>query len=154
MQLCQSIKGVQQQPNSSPSVSNIKIQLWQSSSISDSLFNSHNGQSYSISPYFSHPGQPSFSNPDSFSHSHAGTVTYHLNQWITDPNDGQAQGYQHGAGYRTGFHISLSKRGLHGISPTVIKVRFRNVTATQIDKPDSTYGKQVVAREIMNLGEV
>lgn len=93
---------------------------------------------------------------------HEGTVTYPLNQWITDPNDGDAEGSL--PRYRTGFHISLDKGILEKDSFTssrfaspeypIIKVRFRKVTATNCAKPDIVYGQQVVAREIMNLGEV
>lgn len=89
---------------------------------------------------------------------HAGTVTYPLNQWITDPNDGDAglsmEAY---TPYRTGFHISLDEaplRLLVSYKDVLIKVRFRKVTATSCERPDSCYGRQVVAREIMNLGEV
>lgn len=89
---------------------------------------------------------------------HAGTVTYPINQWITDPKDGEI-GYQ--LLYRTGFHISLDRKPLENLmgrnlSPdflVLIKVRFRKVTATSCDNPDSCYGRQVVARELMNLGE-
>lgn len=87
---------------------------------------------------------------------HAGEVTYPLNQWITDPNDGDAEGI-YVPKYRTGFHISLDRKDMDKIgnpAHPIIKVRFRKVTATQCHNPDSIYGRQVVAREIMNLGEV
>ena len=89
-----------------------------------------------------------------------GKVSYPLNEWITDPNDGEARRYGvELAGYRTGFHISLDKRMMtalpvQGPEPRVIKVRFRKVVATSIKEPCPLYGEQVVAREIMNLGEV
>jgi len=83
----------------------------------------------------------------------AGTVNYPLNQWVTDPKTGLADGGE----YPTGFHVSLDKRCLEDLSSSyfpVIKVRFRKAVATQCDTRDFSYGKQVVAREIMNLGEV
>jgi len=86
----------------------------------------------------------------------AGTVKYPLNQWITDPNDGPAQGCGAPLAYRTGFHISLVAEPLLSMSRgtrPVIKVDFREVTATQTKVEDPYYGKQAVAREIMNLGE-
>jgi len=86
---------------------------------------------------------------------HAGTVQYPLNEWITDPNDGDATNSGSSAGYRTGFHISLDVKYLKEFcSGTIVKVRFRKVVATQTQDTSSIYGPQVVAREIMNLGEV
>ncbi len=87
---------------------------------------------------------------------HAGTVRYPLNQWITDPNDGEADGMGlRKAGYRTGIHLSLDLSALkQECFRTIIKLRFRKITATQLDPADSIYGRQVVAREVMNLGEV
>lgn len=91
---------------------------------------------------------------------HAGSVRYPLNRWITDPRDGKASGVlDKDAGYRTGIHMSLNLRIVRRIiriwcsTPQVvaIKLRFRDVTATG---HDSTYGNQVVAREVCNLGEV
>lgn len=88
---------------------------------------------------------------------HAGTVKYPLNRWITDPNDGEADGgCGTKAGYRTGIHLSTNLamvRDLHstGGAIVIIKLRFRNVTATGWD---GIYGHQVVAREVYNLGEV
>jgi len=88
--------------------------------------------------------------------SYAGTVDYPINQWVADPNDGQADGHFGKAGYRTGFHISLDKEDMLNLPNPMctIKVRFRKVTATQCNEPGGLYGRQVVAREIMNLGEV
>lgn len=89
---------------------------------------------------------------------HAGTVKYPLSQWIVDPNDGKADTPVRRTGYRTGFHISLDKEATMKLSRSgitaIIKVKFRKVVATQIDHPDHLYGRQVVARELMNLGEV
>lgn len=86
-----------------------------------------------------------------------GKVAYPLNQWITDPNDGDIQGFR-APKYRTGFHILLDRRAPVFYTNTplypAIKVRFRKVVATNFNEPDSYYGRQVVAREIMNLGEV
>ena len=85
----------------------------------------------------------------------AGTVKYPLNQWITDPNDGDVYTWPEDTPtYRTGFHIMLDKKVSLSPSTVTIKVRFRKVTTTQVDKPDIMYGPQVVARELMNLGEV
>lgn len=88
-----------------------------------------------------------------------GSITYPLNQWVTDPNDGNAQlDFIGGTPYRTGFHISLDVEALRRLgiagSRVIIKVRFHEVVATSCDRPDPCYGRQVVAREIMNLGEV
>lgn len=88
----------------------------------------------------------------------AGTVKYPLNKWVTDPKTGGADVWNGGKTYPTGFHICLDKESVIALSPREsevnIKVRFRKVVASQIDKPDGMYGPQVVAREIMNLGEL
>ena len=85
----------------------------------------------------------------------AGTVRYPLNQWITDPKDGNVTlDCISSILYRTGFHICLNKNVTDSLNGTTIKVRFRKVVATNCEHPKFIYGKQVVAREIMNLGEV
>lgn len=92
---------------------------------------------------------------------HAGSVRYPLNQWITDPNDDEADGYSgRKAGYRTGIHLCLDLSKVReinrcsGVGIAIIKLRFRKVVATQLEGADSIYGRQVVAREVCNLGEV
>lgn len=80
-----------------------------------------------------------------------GTVTYPLNKWYEDPKP-------YGGSPDDGFHISLDRDRMEEttfwLDEVVIKVRFRKVIATQVKVADSIYGHQVVAREIMNLGEV
>jgi len=93
----------------------------------------------------------------------AGSVRYPLNEWVTDPKEDEI-GYRDNA-YPAGFHIMLKRSeairilasSRHWHSPkdvVLIKVRFRQVVATQTKTTDYTYGPQVVAREVMNLGEV
>ncbi len=85
----------------------------------------------------------------------AGKIKYPLNQWITDPQGSEAEGWGgRPAGYKTGFHVCLDKEGTQHTHHTMVKVRFRKVTATQCQHPSATYGRVVVAREVMNLGEV
>lgn len=86
---------------------------------------------------------------------HAGSVRYPLNKWVTDPNKGEASGFGAPAHYPVGFHVMLKRKVLssnHHIK--LIKVRFRRVVATQTEDTDHIYGPQVVARQVMNLGEV
>lgn len=92
---------------------------------------------------------------------HAGSVRYPLNKWITDPNTGEADTDGRHFAYPVGFHIMLGTSEARKIvngnwrkSVRVIKVRFRQVVATQTAVADGIYGTQVVARRIMNLGEV
>ncbi len=93
----------------------------------------------------------------------SGTVEYPLNRWIKDKNtEDISMGYGSNRIYPAGFHISLNKgkilascsnrKGSIGI--VAIKVRFRKVVATDMSSKDSCYGKSVVAREIINLGEI
>lgn len=84
---------------------------------------------------------------------HAGSVTYPLNKWITDPNKGEADTKGRDFTYPAGFHVMLNPpKGQ--VLRTLIKVRFRRVVATQTEDIDCVYGPQVVARQVMNLGEV
>jgi|TARA_Y100000310_G_C20696669_1_gene826191 hypothetical protein len=78
-----------------------------------------------------------------------------LYEWLTDPND-KLVSTKHDA-YRTGFHIMLDRTRAERLAEDglkLIKVRFRKVVATQTATLDSLWGPQVVAKEIMNLGEV
>lgn len=86
---------------------------------------------------------------------HAGSVRFPLNEWVTDPNTGEASGYSMCHSYPVGFHIMLKHIVLsRSRQIKLIKVRFRQVVATQTKETDLTYGPQVVARQVMNLGEV
>ncbi len=88
----------------------------------------------------------------------AGKVEYPLNEWITDTNTGVIG---RAFSYPAGFHVALSLakcestlrefNSRNSYLLALIKVKFKNVVATG---SDGNYGKQVVAIEIMNLGEV
>ena len=89
----------------------------------------------------------------------AGKIKYPLNEWITDKNKELIEG----GGfcgcptftYPAGFHVSLSKPKPNSVlHEVIIKVQFRQVVATDLSGKDNTYGKQVVARQIKNLGEI
>lgn len=92
----------------------------------------------------------------------AGTASYPLNQWVTDENTGMI-GVPAFIRYPAGFHVILDRAVVLRCAKlfsehrdkriVAIKVRFRKVVATNL-RGDDTYGREVVAREIMNLGEV
>lgn len=89
----------------------------------------------------------------------AGTVKYPLNKWVADPKTGNADAWGSMKTYPTGFHICLRREAVVSLpcsetGEVIIRVKFRKVVASQIDNPDGMYGPQVVAREIMNLGEL
>ena len=90
----------------------------------------------------------------------AGTRYAPIGHWTSDPNPQVDCGYP---SYKSGFHVSLNLKAMKALkkrvwaSPlcyVIVAVKFRKVTATSITFPNSTYGPQVVAGEIMLLKEI
>lgn len=86
------------------------------------------------------------------------SVEYLYLKWLTDKNTETISKYD--VSYPAGFHIMLEKESAVRVFKnnksddddiTIIKCKFRKVVAQ--DSSKSGYGKVVVAREIMNLGE-
>ncbi len=91
----------------------------------------------------------------------AGKVEYREDRWITDANDYKIRATD-GDMYQTGFHVSLSEERMVALAKKnnagienliVIKCRFKCVAASDMEG-DSHYGPVVVARKIMNTGEL
>lgn len=90
----------------------------------------------------------------------ARTIEYPIGEWVTDPNKHPISS-TYGIRYPAGFHLILvvrpalreeynGKRLNGGKFTVVIRCRFRRVVATG----DDFLGNVVVARELMNLGEI
>ncbi len=89
-----------------------------------------------------------------------GKVSYPINKWVEDTSKGNISSYFSGKKYPKGFHVCLNPVRYNeirhcdgdGRDIRLCKCKFRNVVATGSNQ--GVYSSQVVARQVMNLGEV
>lgn len=90
-----------------------------------------------------------------------GKVEYPEDRWKTDDEDYEIRA-ESGQQYQTGFHVSLSEEHTRALAKknnacqdglVIIKCKFKNVVASDMEG-DKFYGPVVVAKKIMNLGEI